>query len=107
MAILLSSAIYILSAWILGACIIREASGAILYTALNTTLDAVTQTANLTTVDNGQKEAYVTMQTIRNCTLGEDGICKYGLLNDFQVSKDMKSIIYFHHQLKMLTFNHF
>ncbi|CAE1286567.1 SLC12A2 [Acanthosepion pharaonis] len=85
LAILLSSAIYILSAWILGACIIREASGAILYTALNTTLDAVTQTANLTTVDNGQKEAYVTMQTIRNCTLGEDGICKYGLLNDFQV----------------------
>lgn len=85
LAIILSSAVYILSAWILGACLVRDASGAIFY-AVNSTLDSVGQNVNLTSiVDNGQKDTIIAMQTMRNCTLAEDGICKYGLINDFQV----------------------
>ncbi|CAI9727615.1 solute carrier family 12 member 3-like isoform X1 [Octopus vulgaris] len=85
LAIAISSVVYILCAWSLGACIVRDASGAIFYAAVNATIDGDMTLYNSTAEDGIKKVPFVTMSLMRNCTLGEDGACKYGLQHDFQV----------------------
>ncbi|XP_052826762.1 solute carrier family 12 member 2, partial [Octopus bimaculoides] len=85
LAIAISSVVYILCAWSLGACIVRDAGGAIFYAAVNATIDGDMTLYNSTAEDGIKKVPFVTMSLMRNCTLGEDGVCKYGLQHDFQV----------------------
>ncbi|XP_061172225.1 solute carrier family 12 member 2-like [Saccostrea echinata] len=100
LAVVISSLTYIACAWLMGSCILREASGfeprdlmsnntQNMTTGLvfnysqnittyieNVTLDVVNSTG-VARVDDVYALA-------RNCSLGKGGVCTYGLLHDFQ-----------------------
>uniref|UniRef100_A0A8W8HNT7 Solute carrier family 12 member 2 n=1 Tax=Magallana gigas TaxID=29159 RepID=A0A8W8HNT7_MAGGI len=93
LAIIISSITYIACAWLLGSCILREASG-YLPAAVATAMSNMTYNGtdvlnvslggiNITTPTPGAAAASV-YSLARNCTLGKGGVCTRGLLYDFQ-----------------------
>ena len=70
-AIIISTIVYLLLAWIAGSCVEREALGSLAVIG-----SSVLNDANITTSSN---------ETMKTCTTTA---CKYGLLHDFQVSPE-------------------
>ncbi|XP_064608218.1 solute carrier family 12 member 2-like [Liolophura sinensis] len=75
LAILISSVIYILVAWMLGACALRDATGFV----------HVLDVDNSSLVNSSSQVYHYTIDTIANCSLAKKGVCKFGLLNNSQV----------------------
>lgn len=79
LAILLSTIVYILVAWLLGGCILREATGLLPIIITNTTNLNNPYTSSILNVTNR-------FDLAKNCSLlADDEPCRYGLLHDFQV----------------------
>ncbi|KAK3097932.1 hypothetical protein FSP39_014651 [Pinctada imbricata] len=98
LAILISSIVYIVIAWMLGACVFREASGVLTVSAVNMISESsnVTVTNLSSTVGYAMINSSVTttvpsahvlasLANVKNCSLGVGGVCTKGLLFDFQV----------------------
>ncbi|XP_022331098.2 solute carrier family 12 member 2-like isoform X2 [Crassostrea virginica] len=86
LAILISSITYIVCAWLLGSCILREASGylpaAVAAAAYNGTGDGLNFTLGAENVTASQGSSLYSLAS--NCSLGKGGVCTRGLLHDFQ-----------------------
>ncbi|XP_033751068.1 solute carrier family 12 member 2-like [Pecten maximus] len=82
-SILISTIVYIGVAWILGATIMREASG-YATTALQSVIvgNASVNGTFLSVVNNTLQPSAVSLAS--NCSLGKDGTCEYGLLHDYR-----------------------
>ncbi|KAK6179341.1 hypothetical protein SNE40_011727 [Patella caerulea] len=91
-AILLSTIIYLIVAWMLGASVARDATGylpAIVVSNITSTI------VNGTTVMNSTDiiiPRHYNLDVIRNCSQTASGVCdKYGLLHDYQVMEMMSA----------------
>ncbi|XP_056022591.1 solute carrier family 12 member 3-like isoform X2 [Ostrea edulis] len=91
LAIIISSITYIVCAWLLGSCILREASGYVPVAVLasnatqNMTLEFVSVTQGLVNSTILNPNAGVSIMSLaQNCSLGKGGVCTRGLLYDFQ-----------------------
>lgn len=90
LAIAISSSTYILVVWLLGGCIVRDATGPF----KSVMLDIINSTTpdylpNTTTSASLSFTPEYTFDNIRNCTLAKAGSCKFGLMNDYQVMEMM------------------
>ncbi|XP_062588171.1 solute carrier family 12 member 3-like [Saccostrea cucullata] len=90
LAVVISSITYIACAWLMGSCILREASGfepvhvtALMYNSTqNMTVDIVNITLDVVNLTSGVGVSVI--DQARNCSLGKGGVCTRGLLHDFQ-----------------------
>ncbi|XP_067665686.1 solute carrier family 12 member 2-like isoform X1 [Haliotis asinina] len=93
LSILISTIVYLGVAWTLGSCMLRDAVG-----PLNVAVGATTvvKLSNVTTTvasvvmsaaqkaPNTSSTIVYTEDVIQNCSLAKNGLCAYGLMNDYQ-----------------------
>ncbi|XP_053405857.1 solute carrier family 12 member 3-like isoform X2 [Mercenaria mercenaria] len=92
-AIAISTVSYIVVVWILGSCIVRDATGPLVAMAIDAVNSSETS-STMSSVLNSTPSMTVaklqyTFENIQNCSLSAEGGCKYGLLNDYQVMEMM------------------
>ncbi|KAL4227820.1 hypothetical protein ACF0H5_013257 [Mactra antiquata] len=83
LAIAISTVSYVIVVWMLGGCIVRDAAGPFVAMTTGVLSNTTTMSTPVSTVNTGMLE--YTIDNIQNCTLATDGVCKYGLMNDYQV----------------------
>ncbi|KAK3594337.1 hypothetical protein CHS0354_026214 [Potamilus streckersoni] len=94
LSVIVSSSVYMLIMWFLGGCCVREATGrfafiltstaGLLNTATPTTFNETTYTVITDGSANKTMMEY-SFESIQKCAMAEGGVCKYGLLHDYQV----------------------
>ena len=85
LAIVISAISYVAIVWLLGSCLIKDATGSFAVAAVQAAVDNLTDTtAVLQNVTSAPTPQY-TLTNVQNCSLAVDGVCKYGLMNDYQV----------------------
>ncbi|XP_069138674.1 solute carrier family 12 member 2-like isoform X2 [Argopecten irradians] len=82
-SILISTIVYIGIAWVLGATIMREASG-FAATAVQSALVANVSVNGSYQLVNSTLSQPSDFNLAGNCSLGKDGACEYGLLHDYR-----------------------
>lgn len=85
LAILITGVLYVGTVWMLGACNLREATGPLAYQILTGRGFGNFTTAQSVLNSSVSIQPDLTLANIQNCTLGEEGVCKFGLLHDYQV----------------------
>ena len=91
LGILISSLVYLLVAFLLAGCIVREATGYVLpvtvaQALLSQNVSTTTTTASSLLLTAGNvTHIPVPESAFRNCSYAKDGKCMYGLMNDYQV----------------------
>ncbi|XP_041373186.1 LOW QUALITY PROTEIN: solute carrier family 12 member 2-like [Gigantopelta aegis] len=92
LGILISSLVYLLVAFLLGGCIVRDATGYIVPVTVaqvmmsqNVSTTTTTATAAVLTIAPNVTRLPVPESVFRNCSYAKDGVCLYGLMNDYQV----------------------
>ncbi|OWF48421.1 solute carrier family 12 member 2-like isoform X2 [Mizuhopecten yessoensis] len=86
-SILISTIVYIGIAWVLGATIMREASGyavTALQSAITTNVSANGSYQSSLTNTSAVQHQPSAFSLAQNCSLGMDGKCEFGLLHDYQ-----------------------
>ncbi|XP_060592142.1 solute carrier family 12 member 2-like isoform X2 [Ruditapes philippinarum] len=91
-AIGISSVSYIAVVWLLGSCIVRDATGPLVAMVIDTV--NTTSTTEIPSLINSTMSTVIaklpyTFHNIQNCSLAEAGECKYGLIHDYQVMEMM------------------
>ena len=84
-AILISTISYVGVIWLLGSCLVRDATGSLAVVAAQVGADNLTSVAATVVQNSTSAPPQYTFTNIQNCSLAVDGSCKYGLMNDYQV----------------------
>ena len=71
--------------WLLGSCLLKDATGSFAVAAAQVVADNVTDAATVLQNTTSAPALQYTLNNVQNCTLAVDGVCKYGLMNDYQV----------------------
>ena len=85
-AIVISTISYIAVIWLLGSCLIKDATGSFAVAAAQMGVDNITDAAAALANTTSPPPPQYTFDNVQNCSLAVDGVCKYGLMNDYQVS---------------------
>jgi hypothetical protein len=96
-AIGISSVSYIAVVWLLGSCIVRDATGPLVAMVIDTV--NTTSTTEIPSLINSTMSTVIaklpyTFHNVQNCSLAEAGECKYGLIHDYQVRTVLLLITY-------------
>ena len=85
LAIVISAISYVAVVWLLGSCLIKDATGSFAVAAAQVVADNITDATVVLQNTTSAPPLQYTLTNVQNCSLAVDGVCKYGLMNDYQV----------------------